>query len=217
MRFLPVILLFLTSCHAVTGFRQEHSKAEEITEIPREIRVPVKMWEALAVEGKEKPKEGGEAGYVFSEAKVILTEKNPGVLKEPSLKISFPRGGGEIDLSQYMGEAQGSFYVGLEVPETEEAEMTKILFISHSRKRKLDNQIYGSGCHEFFDITKTFIKEMKHEGLKVNTTRNRHTSTLGGTFILASRRGGQNYLTQVTFTDSANKNLLCQESEWKKF
>lgn len=217
--WLALSFLLLASCHSETGYRNEHAKPEEVTEIPREIRVPLKIWDALAAEekGKKTEKEGGDAGYVFSEVKVFMTEKNPGVLKEPSVVISLPRGGGEIDLAQYVGARTGSFYVGFEVPEIEEKDMKKILFISHSRKRKLDEQVYGSGCREFFDITKSFMKEMKGEGLKVNTTRKRHVSVLGGTFILESKKAGQNYLTQVTFTDSENKNLLCQEGEWKKF
>lgn len=235
--FILFSLIFLAACDHKTGYRDEHSKLEEVTDIAKEVRVPIKMWSVLKGESSHGPaKEGhGEAppaeeagghggggregaskegdsdeGFVFNEVKVLLTEKNPGIIRDKSVTLAFARGGGEIDLAQYVTENQGSFYVGFEFPEMEETEIKKVLFISHARKRKIDNQIFGAGCNEFYDITARFLKEMKGEGIKVNTTRKRHVSVLGGTFVISAQKGKQHYVTQVTFNDSSSPQLLCQ-------
>ncbi len=216
----------LTACHGHSSEKEEEKKEILITEIPLDLKVPTGIWNLFGGEKKEEKKEEKKAeekksesgsgentdAFVFSEIKVHLTEKNPDIVKNGEVVIAFPRGGGEIDLANYLSGRQGSFYVNFEFPEFTDATMKKILFVSHSRKRKIDDQIFGSGCHEFYDVSNRFLKEMTKEGLKVNTTRNRHTSVLGGTFVFAAKKAGQSYLTQVTFTDSQNKNLLCQEN-----
>lgn len=195
---------------------------EVITEIAEDIKIPLKMWEALEEktgkkeekkeEGKEEPKatEANEL-YVFSEIKVKLVQKNEDIVRKGTLQIELPRGGGALDLSTYLTGKQGSFFVKFDFPEFEDASFKKVLFISNARKRKIDDHVFGGGCREFFDITDRFFKENKKEGLKVNTTRNRHVSVLGGTFIFVAKKNKQNYLTQVTFKDKTNQNLFCQE------
>jgi hypothetical protein len=155
-------------------------------------------------------KESADEGFVFSEVKVILTEKNPGILRDPSLTLSFSRGGGEVDLATYVSEKPGSFFVGFDFPEMEDGDIKKVIFISRARKRKIDNQIFGAGCNQFLDITEKFLTEMKGQGIKANTTRKRHVSLLAGTFIISAQKGKQKYVTQVTFTDSSSPQLLCQ-------
>ena len=214
----------MLSCHSKSEEKGEEIKEITLSDIPKDIRVPLKMWDVLAKDpnGKAAEKKGeGEGGegatsedsYVFSEVKVALKEKNPDIIRDDEVKIALPRGGGTIDLANYVLNNQGSFYVTFDFPEFEDATNKKILFISHSRKRKIDDQIFGSGCHSFFDITDHFLKDMAKEGLKVNTTRNRHVSVLAGTFILMAKKAGQSYITQVTFTDSSNENLLCPEQK----
>lgn len=214
----------LLSCHSKDGEKKEEIPEVSVSEIPKDIHVPLKMWEVLAKDaggGKEAEKKGEAEGegaaredsYVFSEVNVILKEKNPGIIRDGAVKIALPRGGGEIDLSHYVLDNQGSFYVSFDFPAFADATGKKVLFISHSRKRKINDQIFGSGCHAFFDITRKFLQDMGKEGLKVNTTRNRHVSVLAGSFILMAKKAGQSYITQVTFTDSGNKNLLCPEKQ----
>lgn len=181
---------------------------ETIDENGKDIRVPLKIWEVLS----EKKEVDNNEVYVFSEINVFLKEKNNGVVKKAAYQLNFPRGGGELDLSNYVTGKQGTFFVSFVFPEFEDAAYQKVLFISNSRKRKIDDHIFGSGCREFFDITDRFLAENKSGGIKVNTTRNRHISVLSGTFIFISKKNKQNYLTQVTFTDKEHKNLLCPEN-----
>lgn len=148
---------------------------------------------------------------VFASVKIYLKEKNPGVLKSPSYIIELPRGGGEIDLANYIGEQPGTFYLGFEFPDMEILSEVKSLFVSKTKKRKVDGEIFGAGCNKFFDITSKIQTNMPLEGIKLNTNRNRHVSVLGGHFIFSTKKGTQVFVTQVSFNDSKNKFLFCEE------
>lgn len=202
--FLVAIILASVSCSKKDLFRSEHPQVYVAEELPQDIKVPLKMWDFFT---------GDSDGFIFSEVKVWLKDKNPGVLKDPGIAIEFPKGGGEVDLAKFIANENGSFYVGFDFPEFEGATMKKVLFISRSKKRRIDGEVWGSGCNKAVDVTTQFLKSMeKNEGIKVNTTRHRHISVIGGTFILAATKDGQNFITQVTFTDSSHLDSLCTEA-----
>ena len=98
-------------------------------QLPTDIKVPLKMWDMF----KEK-----NEGFIFSEAKVWLKEKNSGVLVKDSIKIDLPKGGGTIDLADFTSSEMGSFYLGFDFADFENASMKKILFISRVKKRNIE-------------------------------------------------------------------------------
>jgi hypothetical protein len=51
----------------------------------------------------------------------------------------------------------------------------------------------------------------KKDFLRVNTTGNRHLHVLAGSYVFVFRKSNQVLLTQITITDSKNKNNLCPE------
>lgn len=164
------------------------------------------------------PAEGHSEGHsavgksmVFSEVSVILAQKNPGIIKGEVVKIELPKGGGNIDLSQFVTGKKGSFYVGFDFPQFEGASAKKIVFVSGTKKRKIGGQIFGSGCNQYFDISDKFLKEMKGEGLKVNTTQERYLSVMGGTFLFSAKKDNEVHLAQVTFKNSLFPSLFCEE------
>jgi hypothetical protein len=137
---------------------------------------------------------------------VRLVEKTPGVLVEPEIEIKFSRGGGTVDLSQFVKNQQGTFTVSFDLSEMNDPEKFKAYFISRARKRKIEGEVWGAGCHKYMDIKAFALQsEKKKNGIEVNTTRNRHDSLLGGTFFFAL---GQQ-VTQVTFVDSQQPQLFC--------
>lgn len=216
-RFLSAFLLVLSACSAREGYQSESYSEIKVEDLANDIRIPTRAWDLL--EGKaEEPAETGEhesavtpnKEFVFAEIVVFLKEKNPGVLRSPAIKILLPRGGGEIDLADYMGISPGTFFVGFEFPEFTEATEKKVLFVSRARKRRVDEVVFGAGCNQFFDISKKFFEQMKSEGVKVNTTRERHLSVLGGTFLFSAIKGNTVYVSQVSFTDSKHTHLFCE-------
>lgn len=182
-------------------------RASEITVIDHadDIKVPSSIWSHIVTDKRPN--------LVFSSIKVILTEKTKGVLSQPQVKIQFPRGGGEVDLSKYVTDKQGTFFVQFELEEEVSNEFFYLFFVSQNKKRKLENQIYGSGCKNYYDIKKYFLDVNGKNGIEVNTTRNRHLSVLGGNFIFASVVGKDIKLTQVTFSDSNNSEYFCERSQ----
>ena len=195
-----------------------------VDEIPDDIRVPVKMWDDIQIlqvglgEKKEAlPEDDGGLNretILFAPVTVVLIEHNPEVLTHQEVRIELPRGGGRIDLSKYRGENTGSYFVKFEWPEwTEMPELAELrsFYVSRARKRKIDGDIHGVGCNKYLEITHKVNKENILNGIKVNTTRERDTTALAGHFVFSVKKDHQIFLTQVTFTDSKNKELLCEE------
>lgn len=223
-------LLVLSACTKTPGYHVEEYKTIKFEDVPPDLKIPTKAWDSLsfkapaAAHGEEHG--GGEGGgehggggegkkesskeIVFSDVTVFLVDKNPGILKSEALRFELPRGGGEIDLSQYVTDRQGSFYVGFEFPAFTEAKQSKVLFVSKARKRRLGETVFGAGCNQILDITTKFNLAMLGEGLKVNTTRERHISTLGGTFLFSAEKGDSIYVAQVSFVDPEHKALFCE-------
>lgn len=213
------LALILSGCSKAPEIKYKEIKVEDVAE---DLRVPAKIWDLLEfkeVDTHEETKAAKEKkeGTItsakeinFAEVNVFLTEKNSGIVKEEALKIALPQGGGEVDLAQFISEQKGSFYVSFEFPEFKDSTAQKVLFLSKARKRRIDDKVIGAGCNQFFDITSAFMKAMKGEGLKVNTTRERYTTVLGGTFFFTAQKAGSTYIAQVTFKDSKHPNLFCE-------
>lgn len=173
-----------------------------------DFKIPADIWSEITGIDFEEALEKNVA-LVFVPAKVILREKNPGVLTNPRLEITTAKGGGDIDLAKYVTGRQGTFFVQFEFEGFEHPETFQSYFVSRSKKRKLDNDIVGSGCKYYFEMNSFMLGKNKTEGLKVNTTRQRHVSVLAGHFIFSYSEGKQIFVSRVSFKDSGNSTLLC--------
>lgn len=201
------------ACSQKESFRTAHPQVLKINDLPEDFKIPANIWNLIENEGEKKAEAPSPlaAGTFYSTVKVYLTEKNEGILKNPSLVLELPRGGGEVDLAEYLSGQQGTFYLGFELPaEFQEGAHFKVLYLSEGRRRRIENRIYGAGCKQYIDITHKFLEMMKGEGLKANTTRQRHVTVLAGRYIFSVIKDNRIYITQVTITDSQNKNLLCE-------
>jgi hypothetical protein len=214
------LTIFGTACTKTTSFRTEHPTVVTVDDLPADFKIPANIWNIIEKTGDSGAEEKshssesattGGAGVVYSTVKLFLTEKNQGILKSPAYEISFPRGGGSVDISEYLSGEQGTFFVGMELPEEfQEGSNFKAIYISQARKRKIDDRVYGAGCSQYFDITPKFLEMMKSEGIKANTTRQRHTTVLAGHYVFSVIKDNRIFITQVTIADSQNKNLLCE-------
>lgn len=204
---LATLALMAVGCKKNNPLEYKEEEVMLVENLPQDFLVPNLIWEQTEpkVEG-EKPKQ-----IMYTMARVIFREKNKGILKEPKTVLEFPRGGGEIDLAQMVSGEPGTFYVGFEFPELKEALKTKVFFVSQSRQRRVDGEILGSGCDKVLDVTNSLLSSMQKEGLKVNTTRHRHSSILGGHFIILGETEKNWMITQVTFFDSSRPDLFCPE------
>jgi hypothetical protein len=218
----------LSSCtkHAETEAVPEEPQL--VDALPEDFIVPEVIWESMQPPKAHEEKAGGGHGessggheggaapaekekpILYTSVKILLKEKNKGVLKKPNLAFEFARGGGEMDLSKLMGSHQGTFFISFELPEFENVLQKKAFFISQSRQRKVDGEVIGSGCRKVLDVSTQLYKQSKEAGLKINTTRDRQDSVLGGHMIFLGETEKNWLLTQVTFFDSARTDLFCK-------
>lgn len=229
--------LALGSC----GHKENHEEnfaIYRITEFGNDIKVPSVVWDQLEGSGDAgsgEPKKdlpaaghggghGGETasaasprktvvktGAVFAGIKVLLREKNAGVLRDKKVSIELPKGGGEIDLAKYMGEKKGTFFLNFDFPEMQDASFKKVIFVSESKRRKVEDEVIGSGCNVFYDLTNSITKNFDGQGIKLNTTKDRHASVIGGHFLFSAKKEGQTIVSRVSFTDSARPELFCED------
>lgn len=184
----------------------EGLKVFKIEESGPDIRVPNKIWEEVFGHGKLKSDE-----ISFIPMRLRFKEKNPGVLVEPEFVVDLPRGGGEVDLLRFVKDKSGTFKIFFELQDVANAKKPRIFYISKARKRKLDGEVWGAGCNKFMDLTDYMLGKAVKNGIEVNTTRSRHLSVLLGHFVFAADKR----MTQVTFTDSSQRNLSCDFAEKK--
>jgi hypothetical protein len=180
------------------------AKEINIIDPPKDIKIPVTIWDHLTLDKKPN--------LIYNPVTVVLNEKNKGVLSDEEIKILLPSGGGEIDLSSYLTGKNGTFFVRFEFPYDINPDFFHVFFVSQNRKRKLDGELIGSGCKEYFDIKKYFLKT-NSKGIEVNTTRSRHLSVLGGHVVFFQQDAKNINLTQVTFTDSTKPEFFCERKK----
>lgn len=218
--FLLLIFISIASCKKGPTYIQPEMKVYVIDDISADVKVPYNVWNILEgivdlsekdLKAQQQNTQTGEA--LFAGVKVFITEKTPDIVNGKSIEIQLPRGGGFVDLSKYIREKNGTFYIGFDYPEFETASLKKVSFVSRTKKRKIDGKIIGSGCNVYFDITDAYFKNMKTEGLKVNTTGQRHLGLVGGTFLFSAKNQDTNqlFVSHVTFIDSNHQDLFCEE------
>lgn len=192
MRFMMSLFMLLNFSSASSAERRAD-----------EIAIPAEIWSRLDRETKPE-------SFTYSTGVVVLKEKNSGVLREPEIRISLPRGGGQIDLAEYLGQVSGTFFLKFEMEEFQPFESMDVFFVSKSRKRKVDGEEWGAGCGKIFSLKSFMTKVGLEKGIEVNTTRARHVSLLAGHFVFGWNDGKRMKVTRVSFTDSSKNNLLCE-------
>lgn len=205
--FLAFFLVVVSACGSHEA-SEEHAVLIQVNEVPPEIKIPPAVWDKL---GGHEESSSEEGGLLFMPVQVVLRELTPGVLVEPLLRIAFPRGGGEVDLSAFTTGRPGSFFVRFEWPERQKGDGISIWYDSKARRRNLDDGSWGVGCGKAVDVTEAFLSKLPAEGFKVNTTRHRHVTVLAGHFLFSMKRKSETLVAQVTFKDSKKPILFCEE------
>lgn len=188
------------------------SKPIEVSEIARDIQVPKSLMLEIEKELTEDSKLSTPV-YVFVSLQVALAEKNAGVLKEHTMTINFPKGGGRLDLKDLV-TGQGTFYFSFPSEQFSKLpELLHLYYISQAPVKKIDQENFGLGCGKYVDLKKKFKSLQKNNFLKLNTTQLRHLFVLAGHYLFEFRENNQVYLAQLTITDSRYASQLCFTNE----
>lgn len=216
---LPLATVFF-GCKQEQFVRQAPEKTVRIRQTGTDFKMPSELWDKLLpktgeekISSAEDDDEKSTEAINFAPVIVTLTQKNSGVLHQSPVQFEFPQGGGMIDLAEYVTGKPGTFYVNFDVAGMDSPENLTIYFLSRAKKRRFDNQVFGSGCRSFFNVKKHVLAEHSKYGIAVNTTRNLHTTTLGGHFLLSWKRDDSYLVTQVQFLDSKNPQLFCEDEK----
>lgn len=202
---------------AAAGHGDDHNeeasdaKKIQIRSIPDEVHLPSTLFDTLETAGRGEDRlKVNKIPFELMEVSVVLREKNEGVLGEKEYLVQFPKGGGSLDISQFTTNKSGTFYLAVQYPNPSK-ETDKVYFVSKAKRRKIGDEVWGSGCNKYFDLTNFFFKTGFKEGIKANTTDFRHLSLLGGSFVVAVNDGKKVRTAQVRVFDSKNPQFFCEK------
>lgn len=216
-----LIVLFLVACEDTPNYLKGKKTKVRMSSDTQDVVLPEKLW--LELESLYKPlildqsrveEEGSRAKLEipkeFFSFSFFIVEKNKGVLKLGDHELVFEKGGGTVDLGNYLTDQRGSFYVAVRPQlELEKTDKLTVFFLSNSKLLNIDGEVHGSGCTKYMDISDYFIERMKTDGILANTTKQRHIPLLVGTYFFAVSIKGKLYLSQLTIKDSRYKKLHC--------
>lgn len=186
---IPEKLVNLLEKNYIDKYRQEHPD-NEISDVQLTLQIPRRLLNI----------------------KVYLREKNEGVLTQNSV-FALPRGGGTIDLSDYVVEGRGVFYLGFDLDFSKiesDFSQLKVYFVSNSSPSRIGDEVYGAGCRHFFDITQYFHNEIRTRGLELAAADLRYLGPVLGTFFFVLTESDSLYVGSTSFVDSRYPDRHCQ-------
>lgn len=188
--------------------------------IPRELRAEIEQ-RYLAYIRKENPKVVLSDEEIlaripreFLDVEISLKAPSRGTLSD-NIKFFLPRGGGEIDLKDYVRGKKGSFFMKMAVKRSNQpdhkVEDFRVYFLSEAKERKIAGEKFGAGCRKYMEITDFIISSNRGEGIQLNATEQRYLSVIAGTFYFVEFNPMRKiYLAAVRITDSRFSKYLCE-------
>lgn len=206
------LISILFSLVVFSGCRFTENKEAHYTEVKVEARaedfkVPKKIFDQIETDlvGSASV----QSVYLLAPIQAVLFSESNAVLKDNSTRITFPNGGGKLDLANYV-TGQGSFYLSFPKEQFDSLPtLEKLYFISDSPKKKIEDEEFGLGCGKFVDIKKQFESVQKKSFLKLNTTDLRYLYVVSGYYIFVFKNNNQIYLTHLHVIDSRYPDHFC--------
>lgn len=207
-----VLVSSLLSLFAFSGCHFAESQDAHYAEIKIEARaedfkVPKQIFDQIETDlvGSASV----QSVYLLAPIQAVLFSESNAVLKDNPARITFPNGGGKLDLAQHVS-GQGSFYLSFPKEQFDALPtLEKLYFISDSPKKKIDGEEFGLGCGKYVDIKKQFESLQKKDFLKLNTTDLRYLYVVSGYYIFVFKNNNQIYLTHLHVTDSRYPDNFC--------
>ncbi|MGE3975588.1 MAG: hypothetical protein AB7F59_13765 [Bdellovibrionales bacterium] len=224
MKIFFLLVLILVGCEETPEYVKGKKTKIRMAAATQDIVLPAKLWaeleaiyKPLILDQSRVEEEGSrvklELPKEFFPFSFYLNEKNKGVLKQGDHELIFEKGGGVVDLANFLTDQKGSFHVAVRPQlELDKNDKVMVFYLSNAKRLNIDGEVHGAGCTKYMDITNYFTERMKKEGILANTTSQRHVALLVGTYFFAASIKGKLYLSQLTIKDSRFKKLHCT---WK--
>lgn len=223
--FLMSLLLAVISCkeNQSTSVDFRPGSIEKTSKnflIPRDLKQVIEQ-DYLAYIRKENPKIIlpdeeilSRIPREFLDVEVRFRSSAPGVLSDHT-EFKLPRGGGEVNLKDYVIGKKGSFFMSLKATRSSDSKHElshlNIYFLSETKQRQIGKETFGSGCRRYMDVTRLFSEKNNAGGLQLNATEQRYLSVIGGVFYFVNFDPERRiYIAAVRFTDTRYPDLLCE-------
>lgn len=199
------------------GCTKQHEKIEQtklfqVKKLPSDFLIPKKIFEKIDEQAKSESKLIAPV-FIFLPMQVTLKGFQKNVIIDNEVKVSFPNGGGTLDLKDFIRN-QGTFSISFAKDSfPDQLEIFDMVFISNTKQATYDGEKMGLGCNKVAQLTQLFPKLNSTEFLKVNTTDFRHLNVIGGKFILVFKKTNQYYLTHLNVIDSSKPEMFCNQLE----
>lgn len=146
----------------------------------------------------------------FFPIKAYLIEKVSSVLGDRNLEFGFSKGGGELNLSDWVdGKKRGEYTLAVHLDVEVEVQDLKVYYFSRALKRKSQGEEIGVGCETLSEITSYFKSAMKGDGFLVSTVDRKDISVLAGDYYFIFSHEGTQYLSHLTVRDSQYPQFQC--------
>lgn len=197
-------LAALTACTKGYDARKGNYTQLDLRAAPADLRVPNLIGEEI---------EKLAATVSYAPVEVRLLEETPGALRHRNLQMVFAKGGGNLDLADYVDNSVASDFVfALAVPDFAHSVKAKLLFISNARPRQLGGVRYGADCDNILELSSYYRQTLSQSGLRVTTRRDLYVNLIVGSYVVFYETEGAWHLTQLTVFDSRREDMQCRSN-----
>lgn len=208
IKIVTVMLLFAGL--SVQANEHEEIKYHEIQieDLAPDFKLPRKVFDQIEIDIKATTATLRPV-YLFAPLKVVLYSKGNEVIKNSPVKISYPNGGGKLDLKDYLIQ-HGTF--SLSFPADQFAKLPPLealYFVSDAKTMEIEDETFGLGCGKLANLKNNFASLQKIDFLKLNTTELRYIYVTTGFYIFVFRNNNQVHLSHLHVTDSRYPENLC--------
>jgi len=211
MKLIGAAFFILISSCTKSG-NQSHITLVKVETLAQEVKIPKVIMSTVEAE-LFKDSKNIVPIYTFAPLSVQMTELSEAVLSQPQLRFDFPKGGGQLDLKNFV-KGQGSFYMSFPSDQfADDHELMHVYYVSNSPQRDISGEVYGLGCGRLVDLKNRLNQLQKPDFLKLNTNGLRYLAVTAGRYIFIFRKNNQVFISQLTVTDSRYQSELCLGAE----
>lgn len=204
-----VVLCFvgMNSCIQSSNEKQINYQKVQMTQLPKDFKLPKMIFDQLDSKIRDENKNLMPV-YNFTSLKVRLSARRSEVIKMP-VEISYPTGGGELNLNQYILTDGVFSWSIVEENFSHLPTLEHIYYMSDALIKKIDQDSFGMGCGKFVDLIQSKNNFFNHQKNTFSTVGQRHLLALAGHYVFIFRNKNQVWLTSLYITDSRYTDLFC--------